>query len=278
MKKSVFAGIILLALAVPVTRAAVVGFEGLSLGSPLTDGSIQYGSTGTHYWNGSNATGNFTTQGATFLNIYNTSFDSWEGFAYSNTTDTTTPGFGNQYSAFPGSGAGGSSHYAIGYQPFSDPWNLTFVADEDFTGRGLEVTNTTYVARDMLTGSGFSKKFGGTSGNDADWFLLSIEGRNNNVSQGTVNFYLADYRFANNSLDYILDEWTFVDLSALGVVDELRFTLTSSDNGMFGMNTPAYFALDNVGAIPEPSVVTLLVWAGGGALLLARRRRAAART
>ena len=62
----------------------------------------------------------------------------------------------------------------------------------------------------------------------------------------SVDFYLADYRFADNSEDYIVKDWTFVSLEALGDVDSLLFSLTSTDNdSMFGMNTPAYFCMDN---------------------------------
>ena len=37
-----------------------------------------------------------------------------------------------------------------------------------------------------------------------------------------------------------------MDLSSLGEADSLLFTLTSSDVGVFGMNTPAYFCIDQV--------------------------------
>ena len=39
----------------------------------------------------------------------------WSGWTHSNRVDTTTPGFDNQYSAFAGGGAQGSSNYAIAY-------------------------------------------------------------------------------------------------------------------------------------------------------------------
>lgn len=185
-------------------------------------------------------------------------FDFWGNWAYSKDTDSTTSGFGNQYSSITGSGAGGSSNYLVGFQS-GLTFDLSFSAAEDFTGRGLEVTNTTYAHNDMRDGGSFSKKFGGPSGNDEDWFLLTIEGFNSSSSTGTVGFYLADYRFTNNSLDYIVNEWTFVDLSALGSIDELRFSLSSSDTGTFGMNTPAYVALDNIGIVPEPSSAILLL-------------------
>jgi hypothetical protein len=47
--------------------------------------------------------------------------------------------------------------------------------------------------------------------------------------------------------DYIIKDWTLVALSSLGEVKSLEFALTSSDSDpVFGMNTPAYFAIDSV--------------------------------
>ena len=85
---------------------------------------------------------------------------------------------------------------------------------------------------------------------------------------GEVEFYLADYRFADNGEDYIVDTWEYIDLSSLGAVKSLEFGLSSSDVGDFGMNTPAYFALDTV--VPEPSSMALMVF---GSLLISRRRK-----
>ena len=49
----------------------------------------------------------------------------------------------------------------------------------------------------------------------------------------------------------------------------LSFGLTSSDVGAFGMNTPAYFAIDNLHVVPEP--VTFMLLASGGVVVLRRR-------
>ena len=62
----------------------------------------------------------------------------------------------------------------------------------------------------------------------------------------SLDFFLADYRFADNSKDYIVDKWTVVDLTALGKVNKLTFRFSSSDNGDYGMNTPAYVCLDDL--------------------------------
>jgi len=99
----------------------------------------------------------------------------------------------------------------------------------------------------MKYGDGFGKKFGGVTGMDSDWFRLTITGwYQGNPIADSVNFYLADFRSPDTTQHYILKSWAFVDLLPLGNVDSLTFILNSSDTaGGFGMNTPAYFALDN---------------------------------
>ncbi|MDY6839745.1 MAG: DUF4465 domain-containing protein [Thermodesulfobacteriota bacterium] len=67
------------------------------------------------YWNGSDSSGGFISGDAHFSNCYDTSRGSWDGWAYSNMTDTTTAGWTNQYSAITGGGAGGSANYGVAY-------------------------------------------------------------------------------------------------------------------------------------------------------------------
>ena len=89
---------------------------------------------------------------------------------------------------------------------------------------GVYLTNTTYAYFSMLNGDAFAKQFGGASGDDPDWFLLSILAFDaGGAETGSLDFYLADFRSADNDLDYILDAWTYLDLSALGPVKSLRF-------------------------------------------------------
>jgi Domain of unknown function (DUF4465) len=214
-------------------RRTVVDFEDLSL-APSS------------FNNGSDGSGGFTSRNTFFNNSYDSSFDSWSGWSYSNTTDTTTPGVSNQYSAYTGSGFRGSSNYGVAYS--FNPGDATIDLPDGSSPNSLRITNTTYAALSMLNGDQFAKKFGGESGNDPDFFKLTIEGEDaSNNSVGTVDFYLADYRFADNSKDYIVDSWERVDLSSLKGATELSLEFTSSDNDpQFGLNTPAYAAIDNL--------------------------------
>jgi len=245
--------------------------------------------------------GTFESRGVQFVNNYDQTFGSWSGFAYSNTTDTTTPGFTNQFSAFAGSGRGpGHDNYgvAFGYDdltpnlidptPF-DPTNVAhlerlphFLLPDGANIAGMFVTNTTYAALSMLEGDGFAKKFGGATGNDPDWFKLSAFGTDasGHVLSTSVDFYLADFRFADNRLDYVVRDWTYMDLSALSGAKTLYFNVSSSDAGPYGLNTPGYFAVDDVRfaqAVPEPSGLALAAAGASTFGLPSLRKRARGR-
>ncbi len=67
------------------------------------------------YWNGSDGSGSFSTGPARFHNDFNTDFFSWSGWAHSNTSDVSTPGFTNQYSAITGMGFTGGENSGGNY-------------------------------------------------------------------------------------------------------------------------------------------------------------------
>jgi hypothetical protein len=210
---------------------------------------------GQNYWNGSDESGMFQSQLVTFSNAFNSEWGSWSGFAYSKETDNATAGWSNQYSAYPGSGKA-SSQYAVWNQ------NGTITFEEPVQVESISITNTTYTALSMRDGDQFAKQFGsplnaagqedGTNGED--WLLLTISGwDSDNELTGTVEFYLADFRFEDNLEDYIIDTWVDINLEELGYIQKLSFSLSSTDNGEWGMNTPNYFALDDVVYQPAAS-------------------------
>lgn len=212
----------------PVTSA---GFENLDLGSQ-------------GYYNGGDNKGGFVSGNFRFLTDYTQSEygDYWSGFAASEKTDITTPGYNNQYSAITGKGVAGTPGYAVVY-----PAPVSTVLFKDTIVTGFYVTNSTYAYHSMKNGDAFSKKFGGETGNDPDWLMLTIEGFNSeDQSAGKIEFYLADFAYSINSYDYILDTWKWVDLSKLGRISKLEFSLRSTDNSAWGMNTPGYFCIDNL--------------------------------
>jgi hypothetical protein len=254
----------------PAAGAAVATFDDLYLAPDSHWGGAGSGKTG------------FTNGDAYFP--HNDGTYSWDGFVYSNINDTTTASYTNNFAAITGTDYSGSGNYAVSYIPMDwgsgtydpIPQTVSFgaVTGEDYntTISGAYFTNTTYAYLSMRDGDSVAKKFGGDTGDDPDYFKLIIKGIDELGNYtGTVDFYLADFRFADNSLDYIVDEWTWVDLTGLGDVIGLEFSLDSSDAGDWGINTPMYFAMDNLNAVPIPGAVWML---GSGLIgLLGIRRR-----
>lgn len=205
------------------------------------------------FWDGSDLSGThnngefyseFSSGDFIFPNLFDTTWGApgyWlGGFAYSNMTDSVTSGVGNKYSAKAGSGDN-SANYVVASNNSSFTGNTMFFNVIEFF-----VTNTTYAYNSMRDGDAFAKKFGGATGNDPDWFKLAIKSFQQGIICDSLDFYLADFRFTNNSQDYIIKDWTHVGIYSNCVFDSLYFELSSSDVGMWGMNTPAFFCLDNI--------------------------------
>ncbi len=206
----------------------------------------EFGINQDSFLNGSTVEGSFVTAEITLPNSFTQTpeFSFWSGWSISSITDNETPGFTNEYSAITGNGNNESTTYAVS---FESGQNKLYVNEGPQIIEGMHITNSTFAFLSMRDGDAFAKKFGGATGDDTDFFLLTIDGYLAGETIDTsIEFYLADYRFDDNSQDFLIDEWTFIDLSAFGEVDSLGFQLTSSDNGEFGMNTPSYFCIDDV--------------------------------
>ncbi len=174
-------------------------------------------------------------------------YSTWSGIVPSRWNDMETAGYQNQCSVYYKdilTGKGGHSNsetFALVYLgadsaiSFSDP-------EKEMIIHSLFVTNSSYTALSMLHGDMFCKAF---SYNDRDWLKVTFTGHGKSGQvKGTVDCYLADFRTPDG--EGVLKTWKKVDLSSLGHIHKLTFSMESSDSGPWGMNTPAYFCLDNI--------------------------------
>jgi len=256
--------------------ASVITFEDLTPTTPYYGPDHQIHG---YYWKGVDQSGGFVSGDVWFTNKCDTWYGFWQGgWAYSNVKDTTSASYGNLYSAITGGGVNGSSNYGVAYLGSlgTDHAQIHFgynSGNHEQPVLGAYVTNTTLAYLTMKNGGGYNtKKFGGEDGTDPDWYKLTIYGLDSNyerIMDKYVEFYLADYRFDDPSQDYIVDDWTWVDLSSLGSVYGLEFEVSAS------AFTPAYFAMDNLtigtaAPVPIPGAVWLL---GSGLIGLICMRR-----
>ncbi|MFT6984047.1 MAG: hypothetical protein ACJAUD_002827 [Crocinitomicaceae bacterium] len=211
--------------------------------------------------NGSGGTGGyfeFLGGSVVLTNFYDTAWGGyWTDFSISNMNDVVTPGFGNQYSAYPGSGVNNSATFAALYIDGNIAVGGNLRIDSFF------ITNTTYAALSMLNGDagGYGKQFGSSvsgdihgnipdGSNGEDFYRVWVYGEDEfGTKMDSSVVYLADYRFADNTQDYIVDNWMMVDLSAYSTtsaIASVSFKIESSDTTGGFINTPVYFAVDNI--------------------------------
>jgi len=226
------------------------------------------------HWNGSDGSGQFTSSYLTFYNIFEDwggGMTSWNGFAYTNETDVTTFDFSNEYSSAIGSGVWASENYAVSYimgdwennyEPIPSVIKInTETAPEVIPGMfiSLNTYSSLYMANNDLYSNG------------QHWLKLHIAAYSTTTWYATTaDILLADYRFENSDLDFKMNNWAYVDLTWAEGTDSLLFYIYSSDAGEYGVNTPAYFCIDNFGEeCPEgvPQLETEIIenyYIGGG--------------
>ena len=285
-------------------RADFATFENLSFpagqdyfNGPVSGGTVVAGPYGPV------TVGTFQSGGVSFTNNYDQTYGLWSGFAYSRVNDPVN-GYPNEFGAITGTGHGGSGNYGVAFghddlvanlsdpTPFN-PRSLSdlqalpnFLLPSNSLIEGMYVTNTTYAYNSMTQGDSFAgTPFGGVTGNDPDFLLLTAYGTDasNNILSASVNFYLGDYRSSNSANDYILKDWSFMDLSALSGASRIYFNISGSKVGAYGLNTAAYFAVDDIqfrsaadgqlASVPEPASWLLCLMSGGICVTWARSRR-----
>ena len=118
------------------------------------------------------------------------------------------------------------------------PVDMVFNDGKNYEPQGVYVNLNSYPYYSIEYGDAFSRAF--TNG---DKFTLIFHGVSPDGSENTLEVALASY---DNGDLTINRGWKYVDLTSLGVVNEIYFTMESTDSGAWGMNTPGYFCLDKL--------------------------------
>lgn len=118
------------------------------------------------------------------------------------------------------------------------PSDLLFADGMNVEPTSVYVNMASWPYYTIVEGDAFARAF--TNG---DSFKLIIHGVHPDESESTIELNLAEY--SNGTLT-ISRGWRYVDLTPLGVVNEMYFTMESTDSGIYGMNTPGYFCLDKL--------------------------------
>ncbi len=131
--------------------------------------------------------------------------------------------------------------YLVGYySPYmaARPVDMTFNDGKSYEAVGVYVNLTSWAYYGVQDGSGVARAF--TNG---DRFTLTVHGVAPNESEKEIEVELAAFDNGNLTVNR---GWRYVDLSPLGQINELYFTMKSTDSGAYGDNTPAYFCLDKL--------------------------------
>lgn len=138
-------------------------------------------------------------------------------------------------------GHNGSANFCVhnGYgSPSSGNGTLPAIEFADNIARIIDhmyVNSTTYMYYAYVNGSAFNK-----AATDSDWFKIIATGYDAAGNKtGETEFYLGKGKEC-------VQEWTKWDLSNLGKVTKVEFNVTGTDVGDWGLNTPAYFAYDDI--------------------------------
>lgn len=203
-------------------------------------------------------------------------WQTWWGFSASNSADNTRPQntMTHQWSNMAKGGielnADGSikldEHgapvvskdvpYLVSYYNFfmaERAIDMTFNDGNAYEPQGVYVNLTSYPYYCIEEGDAFARAF-----SNGDDFTLTFHGiapssRADGETEKTVKVSLASY--TNGDLT-INRGWKYVDLTPLGAVNEIYFTMESTDSSAMGMNTPGYFCMDKLTVKPSDAAIT----------------------
>lgn len=199
----------------------------------------------------------------------------WDGFTLCTNGDKTDWGYSgssafwaeHQWGCMAGGGIDSlgklvrGAPYLVAYwgynyeEEYMRSLQVDFADGETHRPIGIWVCNHPWAYYGIIHSDGFAHSF---ADNGAQ-FNLIIHGLDEEGKEAGMPIVHHLAHFHDNALD-ISSEWQWVDLSSLGQVNAVYFTMESSDvSGVLGMNTAAYFCLggmeilEHVDEIPRPS-------------------------
>lgn len=192
-------------------------------------------------------------------------YDTWWGFTASNSANNAQQANPLQFQWSNMAGGGirfdedgkvtvdPAVPYIVGY--YGDffaprPTDMVFTDGKSYAPQGVYVNLTSYPYYCLEYGMPPARAFG-----EGDKFYLVIHGVAPDESEKEVTVDLCSYTNGDITINR---GWKYVDLTPLGTVNELYFTMDGTDRGDWGLNTPTYFALDklSVKAIEQDNIIS----------------------
>ncbi len=190
---------------------------------------------------------------------------SWEGFTISRSQDTLLSHEAfypdHQWGVMAGGGvAGKGTPHILGYYAeYTESsieghiCEIKFTHTDEIEVVGCYVCNSPYTTKCIVDGFMYARKFA-----KGDYCTLTAHGVNTEGEDcGTVVYYMADYRDEDSTKWFVNKNWAWMDLSELGAVKSIYFTMETTDVGEWGANTTFYFGLDQITIRPTKEETSL---------------------
>ena len=182
-----------------------------------------------------NETGTFTSGDFTFdQDVQNYGINYYFGNVVSSKKANTYLGDSQNYMSSKG-GAFAGSQFVVWYSSYVGKDRVYL--KEAAIIPGFYICNTPWVIDAVENGDGMSGPF------DANDNLTVII--NGYLGGNAVNHQI-EFKLVDGTTP--VTEWTYIDLTELGEVDEISFTMDGTKKNDYGLTTPTYFAMDNFGA------------------------------
>lgn len=131
--------------------------------------------------------------------------------------------------------------YILGYyEAYSEGHACDIIINDgkSYDAVGVYINLNSYAYYTFINGYSVARPF-----SNGDKYYVTIHGVSPEGNEKTIDVDLCTY--TNGDLT-INRGWKYVDLTSLGTVNEIYFTITTTDSGDWGPNTPMYFCLDKL--------------------------------